>query len=147
MFSLRRVEGWYQHGDDFLIRPAPEQAPRPDVEYAQHPWILEFAFVESSNFQVRNLRTERRAYELALLLNLLLGSQIDRPTNRGRQHWVFTRSADNTTGFGGSQWLQEGYFIPNFDVLADDFSDKGAWSPLAEEPTDTYFGRRGFDEI
>lgn len=145
MFSLRRVEGWYRHADDFLIRPAPEEAPRPDVEYAQHPWILEVTFVESSNFRVRNLRTERRAYELALVLDLLLGGQIDRPTNRARNHWVFTRSADNPAGFGGSEWLQEGYFIPNFDLLAGDFGDIGAWSPLAEDPTDAYYGRRGFD--
>src|SRR5690349_18653050 len=29
MFSLRRIEGWYRHNDDFLIRPAPDKAPRP----------------------------------------------------------------------------------------------------------------------
>ena len=51
MFSLRRVEGWYKYGDAFLIRPAPGNAPRPEVEYAQHPWILEFSFVESSDFR------------------------------------------------------------------------------------------------
>lgn len=145
MFSLRRVEGWYRHDDDFLIQPAPEEAPRPNVEYAQHPWVLEFSFVDSPNFQVRNLRTERRAYELALVLNLMLGGKIDRPTNRGRNHWVFTRMADGTPGIGGSEWLQEGYFIPGFNPQADDFSNVDAWSRLAEVPTDEYYGRRGFD--
>src|SRR6516225_8774464 len=94
MFSLRRVEGWYLHNDDFLIRPAPEQAPRPNVEYAQHPWVLEFSYVESPNSQVRNLRTGRRAYELALVLNLLLGGSIDRPTNRIRNHWIYAHKTD-----------------------------------------------------
>jgi hypothetical protein len=145
MFGLRHVEGWYRHGNDFLIRPAPAEAPRPDVEYAQHPWILEFSFAESSNFQVRNLRIERRIYELALVLNLLLGGMIDRPTSRGRKHWVFTRRADDTLEIGDTQWLQEGYFIPDFNLLADDFSDVGAWSPLAEDPTDAYYSRFGFD--
>ncbi len=65
MFSLRRIEGWYLHKDDFLIRPAPDEAPRPNEEYAQHPWVLEFSFVDSPKFQVRNLRTQRRVYELA----------------------------------------------------------------------------------
>jgi hypothetical protein len=145
MFSLRRIEGWYRHKDDFLIRPAPEEAPRPNEEYAQHPWVLEFSFVDSPNFQVCNLRKERRSYELALILNLLLSGQIDRPTNRGRKHWVFTRMTDGTPGIGGSEWLQEGYFIPDFILQADDFSNVDAWSPLAEVPTDAYYGRRGFD--
>lgn len=145
MFSLRRVEGWYLHPDDFLIRPAPETAPRPDVEYAQHPWVVEFSYVESPNFQVRNLRTERRAYELSLVLNLLLGGSIDRPTNRGRNHWVYVRKADHTPWAVDSHWLQEGYFIPGLDIQADRFSDVGAWSPLAEDLTETFYGRRGFD--
>jgi hypothetical protein len=145
MFSLRRIEGCFLHDDDFFIRPAPEEAPRPDVEYAQHPWVLEFSFVDSPNFRLRNLRTERRAYELALVLNLLLGGMIDRPTNRARNHWVYTRKTDGTPGMGDSQWLQEGYFIPDFNPLADDFSDVSAWSSLAGVPTDTYYSRRGFD--
>ena len=145
MFGLRRVEGWYLHEDDFLIRPAPEEAPRPDVEYAQHPWVLEFSFVDSPNFQVRNLRTERRAYELALVLNLLLNGSIDRPTNRSRKHWMFTRRTDGTPRIGGTEWLQEGYFIPDFILQADDFSDVSVWSPLAEVSTDAYYSRRGFD--
>jgi hypothetical protein len=145
MFSLRRVEGWYLHNDNFLIRPAPEAAPRPNVEYAQHPWVLEFTYVESPNFQVRNLRTDRRAYELALLLNLLLGGSIDRPTNRGRKHWVYTPKADGAPWDIKSQWLQEGYFIPDFNVQADHFSDVSCWSPLTEDPTEAYYSRRGFD--
>ncbi len=145
MFSLRRIEGWYLHKDDFLIRPAPDEAPRPNEEYAQHPWVLEFSFVDSPKFQVRNLRTQRRVYELALVLNLFLGGQIDLPTNRGRKHWVFTRMADGTPGIGGSEWLQEGYFIPDFMVQADDFSNVSPWGPLAEVATDAYYGRRGFD--
>jgi hypothetical protein len=145
MFGLRRVEGWHRHSDDFLIRPAPEEAPRPDVEYAQHPWVLEFSFADSPNFQVRNLRTERRAYELALVLNLLLGGSINRPTNSGRKHWVFTRRADGEPWIGSSEWLQEGYFIPDFNPLADDFNDVDAWGPLAEVPTNEYYDRRGFD--
>lgn len=144
MFGLRRVEGWYRHNDDFLIHPAPEEAPRPNVEYAQHPWVLEFSYVESSNFQVRNLRTERRAYELALVLNLLLDGQIDRPTNRGRKHWVYTHKVDDEPWAVDSQWLQEGYFIPGLVPQADGFSDVDTWSPLAEEPTESYYGRRGF---
>lgn len=145
MFGLRRVEGWYRHNDDYLIQPAPEEAPRPDVEYAQHPWVLEFSFVDSPNFQIRNLRTSRRAYELALVLSLLLGGSIDKPSNRGRNHWVFTRKTDCTPGVGGSEWLQEGYFIPGFQAQADDFSNVDTWSRMAEVPTDEYYGRRGFN--
>jgi hypothetical protein len=145
MFSLRRVEGYYLHPDDFLIRPAPETAPRPDVEYAQHPWVLEFSYVESPNFQVRNLRTERRAYELSLVLSLLLGGSINSPTNRGRNHWVYVRKADHTPWTVDSQWLQEGYFIPGLDIQADHFSDVDAWSPMTEDPTEAFYGRRGFD--
>jgi len=68
MFSLRHIDGWYRHNDDFLIRPAPEEAPRPSVLFAQHPWILEFSFRDSTIFMVRNLRIAQRRYELGLLL-------------------------------------------------------------------------------
>jgi hypothetical protein len=106
--------------------------------------VLEFSYVESPNFQIVVLRTQRRAYELTLVLNLLFGGMIDRPTNRARKHWVFTRKADGT-GIGDTQWLQEGYYIPGFNALADDFSDVGDWSPLTTKPTDAYYSRRGFD--
>jgi hypothetical protein len=52
---------------------------------------------------------------------------------------------DGAPGIGGSEWLQEGYFIPDFILQSDDFSNVDAWSPLAEVPTDAYYGRRGFD--
>ena len=35
---------------------------------------------------------------------------------------------DGTPGIGGSEWLQEGYFIPDFMVQADDFSNVNPWS-------------------
>lgn len=145
MFSLKSIEGWYRHNDDFLIRPAPENAPRPREEFAQHPWVLEFSFVDTTDFQVRILRTQRRAYELSLLLNLLLGGQIDQPTNRARKHWVYVPPPDGTPGISSSSWLQEGYFIPDFELLADDFSDTSTWSPLNISPTEEYYSRRGFD--
>jgi hypothetical protein len=143
MFSLRRVEGWYRHGDDFMVRPAPAEAPRPDEEYAEHPWVLEFAFIDSPMFRVRTLRTQRRAYELALVLNLLLGGRIGAPSNRGRKHWVFPSHAEFLAG-APPEWRQEGYYIPGFDVFADSFSDVSAWTPIAGDSTEDYYSRRGF---
>ena len=61
MFSLRRIEGWYRHDDDFMVRPAPAEAPRPDEEYAEHPWVLELAFIDSPMFEFRALERGRRA--------------------------------------------------------------------------------------
>jgi len=145
MFSVRRVEGWYRQGDDFLIRPASVEAPRPGEDYAQHPWILEFTFVESPNVQIRSLRTERRGYELALVLNLLLRGQIGRPTRRFRKHWVLAPTADRASGIATADWRQEGYLMPDFPSLADSFSDVAGWTPLATEPTDVYYGQYGFD--
>src|SRR6266702_421927 len=141
MFSLRRVEGWYRHGEDYMIRPAPQEAPRPDVEYAQHPWLLEFPYTESPIDGVWRLRVHRRVYVLSLLLNLLLNGRIGMPSNRSRNHWIVTRDADGGAGMGASQWLQEGYFIPGFTPFADDFSEVGEWSPLAQELTEDYYGR------
>jgi hypothetical protein len=143
MFSLRRVEGWYRCRDDFLIRPAPPQAPRPSEEYAQHPWILEFSFVDSSQFQLRNLRIQRRGYELALVLHLVLRGQIDRAGNNARKHWVYMPNADGSPGISYAAWVQEGYLIPDFSPYADEFSDVSSDAPLEETPTDDYYGRRG----
>jgi hypothetical protein len=143
MLGLRQVEGWYKHNDGFLLRPAPTEAPRPDEEYAEHPWVLEFAFFDSPTFRVRTLRTQRRTYELALVLNLLLGGQISAPSNRSRKHWAFPSHADFLAGTP-PVWRQEGYYIPGLDVFADSFSDVSSWTPLTEDPTEEYYGYRGF---
>jgi hypothetical protein len=143
MFSMRRVEGWYRHGDDFLIRPAPAEAPRPDEEYAEHPWVLEFIFTDSPTFRVRTLRTQRRAHELALVLNLLLGGQIGAPSNRARKHWVLPSHAEFLAG-APPEWRQESYYIPGLEVFAESFTDVTEWTPLARDPTKDYYTRRGF---
>ena len=145
MFSLRRVEGWYLHNANFLIRPAPEAAPRPNVEYAQHPWVLRIHIR-----RVAQLPSPKLAYRSACLRTGFApqpatGGSIDRPTNRGRKHWVYTTKADGVPWDIKSQWLQEGYFIPDFNLQADYFSNVSSWSPLAEEPAEAYYSRRGFD--
>ncbi len=104
---------------------------------------MEFTFIDSPTHQVRSLRTQRRSYELALMLNLLLGGQIASPTSRARNHWVFPSSVEFVAG-GVPEWRQEGYYIPGFDLFADSFSDVNAFSPIAKDPTQDYYSRRGW---
>ncbi len=120
MFCGRPVEGWWQYANEVRIGPAPVEAPRPGVMMGDHPFVLDLAFVDSPNWQIRRLRSSRRAYELALLLDLLLVPRISAIGSRVRHRWVIPLA---TLGDAGSVpspvWSQEGYFVPDFVDLVD----------------------------
>jgi hypothetical protein len=138
LFSSRPVEGHWRYRDELQIVPAPVDAPRPPYLMAQHPFILDFQFTDSSDFVVRQSRYLRRAADSALIFNLLLNSRIDSPLNRGKKHWVFIPSPDATPEV---VWAQEGYMIPNFQYIVADLPAPSA-REMDRQPADDYFDRR-----
>jgi hypothetical protein len=138
LFSGRPVEGYWRYRDQFQIVPPPPEAPRPAELMAEHPFILDFAFDDSVDFTIRNHRCARRASDLTLVLNLLLRQNISSPSNRGRKHWVWAPqgSAPPTV------WAQEGYMIPNFQYIVDDFDVAADVPPLEEVAAETYYDLR-----
>jgi hypothetical protein len=118
LFSSRPVEGYWRHRDQFQIVPAPPEAPRSAELIAEHSFVLDFPFDDCADGRIRQHRYVRRATDLMLVLNLLLRQRISSPSNRGRKHWVFApQDAVPTTAV----WAQEGYMIPGFRYIINDF--------------------------
>ncbi len=116
------------------ISPAPDSAPRPDVIYADHPFLLEFRMRRGGgDWTVSNQRRIKLAGEWSLVLNALLRTRIWFPTPRGTHHWVY----DNDSGV--SRWLSGSYFVPDFALYADSFT-KTAAQALPLVPHDEYYG-------
>jgi len=135
LFNSRPVEGYWRYRDQFQIVPAPPEAPRPSELMAEHPFILDFVFDDCVNFMIRNHRYARRASDLTLVLNLLLRQRITSPTSRPRKHWVW--APQDTVP--PAVWAQEGYMVPNFRYLVDDFPVAANVPSLKEIAADTYY--------
>ena len=138
LFSSRPVDGWWRYRTDFQIVPVPADAPRPKFLLADHPFIVDFEFLDSANWQIRNLRTARKAYELELLLDLFLRTPITSHTSRGRHHWIITQDGDAFD----VRFVSEGYFIAGFEHLLEHLPDVGECLPLAALDAETYYHPR-----
>ena len=145
MFSGHPVEGAWRYGDELQIVPAPPQAPRPEAVFADHPFVLDFVFDNSPNWQVRQLRYSRKAYELTLVLDLLLISRISTISNRGEHRWVYGPFDPTTETHPSVMWVQDGYFIADFTYLVDALPDDAADAKLAEIEADRYYNPYDFD--
>ncbi|MFC7384343.1 hypothetical protein [Sphaerisporangium rhizosphaerae] len=139
MFSGKPVEGQWRHGGGLRIVPAPVEAPRPEELMAEHPFIVDITFRGSSNFVIEQMRYVRRARELALLFNLFLSTRITSSTNSSRKHWVLVRQGSTVA----STWANEGYFIPKFTYIVDDFPVDDS-PPLAEVESNIYYSTRSY---
>jgi hypothetical protein len=142
MFSGRPVEGTWRYRDDFQIVPAPLEAPRPGHLWgAEHPFLVDFVFKNSTDQRIQRLRYARKAADLLLVLNLLLNTRITAPTNRARKHWVWAPQGSAILTI----WASEGYIIPNLVYIVDDFLDVDA-SLLELIPADRYHSREGYTD-
>jgi hypothetical protein len=137
MFSRRPVEGHWRYRDQFQIVPAPPEAPRAKEIPAEHPFIVDFVFNDSPDYEVRQLRYTRKASDLTLLLSLLLVPRITIPSNRVRKRWIWTPEGSEAV----AMWAQEGYMIPGFQHLVDGFPNTLGASPLKEVAAETYYDR------
>ena len=137
MFSQRPVEGHWRYRDQFQIVPAPPEAPRAKEPMTEHPFIVDFVFNDSPHDMVRQYRCARKASDLTFLLNLLLVPRITAPSNPGRKHWVWAPEGSEAV----AMWAQEGYMIPNFHHLVDDFPNIPGVLPLEEVAAETYYDR------
>jgi hypothetical protein len=142
MFSSRPVEGSWRYHEQFQIVPAPADAPKPEELIAEHPFLVDFVFNDSSNWNIQRIRLGRRAADLMLVLNLLLTSHITAPSVRSRKHWVWAAQGSTPP----VMWTGEGYMIPRFQYLVDDFPDTKSPS-LEELPADSYYDRvKGYSD-
>lgn len=100
---------------DLQISPPPDNAPRPGVIYAEHPFVLEFRMPRGGDGFITNQRRLATATEWGLVLNALLRLQVRVPTPRASHYWAY-RPEENR-----SEWLQELYFVDGWSAYAEDF--------------------------
>jgi hypothetical protein len=144
MFSGRPIDGWWRYLDQFQIVSAPADAPRPGMLIAEHPFIVDFRFSDSSDGLIRQHRYIRTASDLTLVLNLLLTRGVTAPSNRHRMHWVWAPQGAEPP----VMWTGEGYIISEFRYLVDDFPSTADFSALPEVPAAIYYDRpAGYSDV
>lgn len=141
LFSVPEVKGFWRHGDDWQILPAPAAAQRPGFLMGEHPFVLEYRVRRSANFQVTETRRWKRFWELHLLLSLLLHGRITRELHSHPHHWMLLR--EPTADGSQTVYANEGYMIAGFVARADDFTAPGGHRKLAVVPDNEYYAQRG----
>jgi len=139
-FSSFNVAGsWLGTRSGVQILRAPQSAPRPPVEMAGHPFILEFPLIASDHWLITNFRRRREHRKLTFLLNILLVGRTTHATSRPRHFWA---------AFPGNpadvQWVQEFYFADIGEVVRDELSAPDA-DLIEEVDPETYYTKVGHD--
>jgi hypothetical protein len=142
-FSSYPVAGWWRGArSGVCILPAPDDAPRPSMEMAEHPFILEFPLQESGLWEITNHRRLREHRRLTLLLNVLLAGRTNVQPRRSDHIWAYVHNDDGGTEI---QWVQPFYFAQLGEIVRDVPSPVTA-APLEQINADEYFTRvRGSD--
>jgi hypothetical protein len=137
LFAHLPVNGWYRHGNLLQILPAPQNAPRPDFLMADHPFLLQFSFSASCNWEIRNIRKATCGREIALLLTGLLAGTVRSLAVSRDHHWTLL-SGRVGTGMR-TEYLQEGYVCPGLVEESDNFDSTDGMSQLPQvDPIDYY---------
>jgi hypothetical protein len=141
LFSSAPTTGYFRYRDVFQIVPVPPEAPRPKFILGDHPLFLEVKVHISSNFMITNLRYQRAARELELLLSSLLDLRVWSIGTEMRHHWSMDISED--TIVLPSKFLQEGYSWSGAVPELDDFRSTEHLSPIEQLDPHEYYSSRG----
>lgn len=141
-FCHYRVKGWWR--SDRLgvqVLPPPPEAPDAPVEHADHPFVLEYPVMRSSNGLITNQRDAREYRRLTGLLNVLLEGQVTSVQPTARHFWAFVGNGKMPPD---TLWVQEGYFCPDFRVGADTPSEPGGHA-MTPVPANDYYAIDGLE--
>jgi hypothetical protein len=141
-FNLFPVDGYWRYRDEWQIVPAPPQAPRLDVLLADHPFVVELRVPWYPGRAMLSAAIQgRRAWELQLILNLVLRGRIKRFSARAPDGtWALRWDGDDTPR---AEWVQPGYFIPDWTYQSSEFTPTDGLRPLPEVSDEVYRTRRG----
>jgi hypothetical protein len=120
-----------------IVPPHPE-APVPDVECADHPFILEFPIRGAASWSITNHRRMREHRQLTLLLNTLLAGRMSAQSRRAAQSWGCFRRDDGRLEV---RWVQNEYFAPLGQCVLDELT------PISGERVDVIPADRYFEEV
>jgi len=140
-FSSFRVQGsWQGKRSGVQILPPPEDAPRANIEMADHPFILEFPVKSSDLWQVTNHRRIREHRKLTLLLNVLLAGRTSVPPRRPEHFWAVEASGTDYE----IKWVQQFFFAKLDEVMSDQLSPLAA-DQLEDVDPGEYYTAVGHD--
>jgi hypothetical protein len=142
-FTMPSPEGFWRYRDDWQIVPAPPEAPRPEFLMGDHPFIVELRLPwYPDEPMLSGLTQNRRAWELQLILNLVLNHRVLRFGPRVGDHsWVFLDEG----GTPEARFLGPGYTIPGSTYQTTDFTPTDGIPPIREVSDDDYRSQFGFD--
>src|SRR5260370_18218933 len=126
-FCDEPITGYFKYKDLFQILPLPEDAPKPKIAVADHPFILEVAYESCSQPMVDTLRRRKQAVIYTRLLNLFANQHISLGARYGQFAW--TQRTDNTSNWT-VEWAPLGYFYNALKGIADEFSSVEAFHPI-----------------
>jgi hypothetical protein len=142
-FSSFRVSGsWRGSRSGVQILPPPDAAPSAPYEMAEHPFILEFPVKASDLWPLTNHRRLREHRDLTLLMNVLLAGRVTLQPQRSQHFWAMINPLAGTDP--EIRWVQQFYFGPLAEVVADELSPPAAEAIQEIEP-DQYYGQIGHD--
>jgi hypothetical protein len=130
--------------DFFAIAPAPDNAPRPPILLADHPFVLEVPFDATADPYFNVQRADSLCDEWALLLSLFVTSFKGTMSRSPQHRWGLEMGPVNSNEQRDDltpQLFQDWYWIEGFESLADGFS--AAQTSLPVTPDDIYYARRG----
>jgi hypothetical protein len=171
-FSSFRVTGsWRGARSGVQILPPSPDAPRPSVEIAEHPFILEFPIVGGPDdlFELTNHRRRREHRRMTLLLNVLLTARVSCEPRLTEHFWAFiprerrgrSRFVErflsylvkirswlgwppSNKGIGESRWLQRWFCASLDSIVRGDLSAPAAEN-LTEMESEKYYTNVGHD--
>jgi len=119
-FSSFRVQGsWRGDRSGVQILPPPDDAPRADVEMAEHPFILEFPIKASDLWPITCQRLLQEHRNLTLLLNVLLAGRTSLQPNRPKHFWAIVSWDNNDPEV---KWVQQSFFAKLGETVIDELS-------------------------
>lgn len=141
LFSHVRVKGWCVVDNLLQVLPPPPNVPAAPFEIADHPFVAEFPFYNSSVPWVGSFRYARAADDLRLLLNAVLYPGVRSGAGRPVHRWTYVPGS--TPDELRSEFLQEGYFAPGFVGQAQGFSTTEGVPALRFQPDPVYYSQLG----
>jgi hypothetical protein len=140
LFANLPVRDAFRYRNEFQILPVPPEAPRPGFLIADHPFLIEFQFPDSTSWQIRHLRRALRGRQLELLLAGLVEGSVFSFGPMGRHYWVLLPHKEGEPM--NISYCQQMYTFPGIALERDQFSSLEDTPPMESvEPTPYYTNR------
>jgi hypothetical protein len=143
-FAYREFDG-YLRSENFVLRKAPEDAPRPPGGIGDFPFVVEAGFDATPDALTNIIRADRQHYELLLWLSVIVpGVRI--PARTVNFSWAELAHQEGTDiRERKPQWVLDRYSIDSLTRFSDSFTAQGSLPDISKVPTKEYYGRFGAD--